>query len=100
MSQTQNIIEPQVKKFIEDWTMAERQNNARALENLLANDYIGVGPRGFMLTKEDWLQRYNSGDLSNEAFNFDDVKIRLYGDTAIVVGRQTQKTKYQGQEVP
>jgi ketosteroid isomerase-like protein len=92
--------EASVKKFVDEWATAERQNDATALAGILENGYLGVGPRGFVLTKEDWLQRYKSGDLHNDAFNFDEAKIRLYGDTAVVIGRQIQKTKYQGQEVP
>jgi ketosteroid isomerase-like protein len=101
MSQIINSeLETQVKRFLDEWTAAERRNDAAALAGLLENGYLGVGPRGFVLTKEDWLQRYKSGDLHNDTFNFDEAKVRFYGDTAIVIGRQTQKTKYQGQEVP
>jgi ketosteroid isomerase-like protein len=37
------------------WTDAERSLDAQALAPLLADDFILVGPRGFMLGKQQFL---------------------------------------------
>ena len=44
----------------QDWANAERVSDASRLAELLADEFVGIGPRGFMLTKEEWIG--GSGD--------------------------------------
>lgn len=81
-----------------EWVAAEQRGDADALAQMLTDDFIGVGPRGFMLTKEEWLARYRSGDLTNKSLEWDDVTARAYVNTAVLIGRQTQQTSYQGHD--
>jgi ketosteroid isomerase-like protein len=97
---TDSATEQALKKFVEGWAEAELHGNTAYLSQILGVDYMGIGPRGFMLTREDWLQRYDSGDLKNEAFKFEETRIRLYGDAAVITGKQTQTTSYKGQSMP
>ena len=80
------------------WADAERQSDAAALDALLAADFVAVGPRGFVLNRQQWLDRYRSGDLRNEAFSWQDVAVRDYGEAAVAVGIQAQQTSYQGHD--
>jgi ketosteroid isomerase-like protein len=75
------------------------RGDVSTLERVLADDFVGVGPRGFMLNKEEWIQRYKSGELKHQSFKFDDVKTRLYTDAAVLVGLERAKGTYQGHEL-
>ena len=93
---TTNTTEQSLNKLAQDWAAAELRGDTAFLERTLADDFVGIGPRGFMLTKDDWLQRIKSGDLKYESLNWDEAKVRLYDKAAIVTGRAMQKVNYQG----
>ncbi|WP_062993976.1 nuclear transport factor 2 family protein [Nocardia anaemiae] len=78
------------------WAAAERDADTAALDALLAEDFRAVGPRGFLLNKSQWLQRYETGDLVNESFDIDDVDVRMYSTTAVVNAVQMQTATHQG----
>src|SRR5438093_8077130 len=95
-----DVTQQRLKKTVEEWTGAELRGDTAFLERTLADDFVGIGPRGFMLSKEEWLQRHKSGDLKYQSLNLDAVKVRIYGDAAIVTGSQIQQAKYKDQDVP
>src|SRR6476661_7609406 len=88
----------QVLQLGQRWAAAERAADADALEPLLVNDFLLVGPLGFMLDKTQYLGSRRSGDLRHESLAWADVRVRVYGDAAVAVGTQTQQTTYQGRD--
>jgi ketosteroid isomerase-like protein len=84
-----------LKELCEDWAAAELRGDTAALERTLADDFVGVGPRGFTLTKEQWLDRHGSGKLRYESFGLDEVEVRPYGDAAVAVCRQSAEGVYE-----
>jgi Domain of unknown function (DUF4440) len=74
------------------------RGDAAFLGRVLADDFVGIGPRGFTLTREQWLARYESGDLRYENIDWD-AQVHPYGDAAVVTGRQTQEGEYQDYDV-
>ena len=88
----------EVEGFVGEWAEAEEGGDAEFLGRALTDDFVGVGPAGFMLTKEQWLGRF-AGGLSYESFTLEEVEARLYGDAAVVTGRQKQAGGFQGNDV-
>jgi ketosteroid isomerase-like protein len=91
-------VTDQILELGRHWANAERAGDADALEPLLADDFLLVGPLGFMLDKTQYLGSRRSGDLTHESLAWDDVRVRAYGDAAVAVGAQTQRTTYQGRD--
>jgi ketosteroid isomerase-like protein len=83
----------------EDWAAAELRGDTVTLGRILADDFVAVGPRGFMLSKEQWLFRHDSGNLTYEAFEWDEVTVRVHGDATVMIGRQTASAVYEDGEV-
>jgi ketosteroid isomerase-like protein len=82
-------------RLVEDWTNAELAGDIDFLRATLADDFVGVGPRGFTLTKEQWLDRHESGTLKYGSFALDEVGVRSYEDAAVVVCRQDADGVYE-----
>jgi ketosteroid isomerase-like protein len=67
-----------------------------ALQELLTEDFRLVGPFGFVLDKQQWLQRYRSGALRITSLRWDEVDVRAYGEVAVAIGHQHQRGEYDG----
>jgi uncharacterized protein (TIGR02246 family) len=87
-----------IAALLEDWVQAEAGNDASALEPLLTGDFTAVGPRGFVLDREQWLERYRSRALRNTTFAVHEPAIRLHRTAALVIARQVQEADYQGHD--
>ena len=85
----------QLEELARRWASAEWRGDTALLGSILADDFIGVGPRGFMMTKEQWLARHEAGSLGYESFRLDEVGMRLYGNAAVAVCRQTAEGVYE-----
>jgi ketosteroid isomerase-like protein len=68
------------------------------LNRILADDFIATSLRGRVANKAQYLKYSARPNLSFRNFNADEVKARLYGDTAVVTGRTTVKGRDQGEE--
>src|SRR5881227_3188503 len=95
----QENAEQELLRLADAWATAELRGDAAFLENILADDFIGIGPLGFMLTKQEWLARHQSGDLKYESFNLDEGMVRVYNDAAVLIGRQVQNGAYRGNSI-
>jgi ketosteroid isomerase-like protein len=78
------------------WIDAEIKADANALDTLATDDFRLVGPLGFALDKQQWLDRHRSGDLATTALTWHEVDIRDYGDSVITIGTQSQQAAFKG----
>jgi uncharacterized protein (TIGR02246 family) len=85
----------QLERLGQDWAAAELHGDTSSLGEILADDFVGVGPRGFMLTRDQWLSRHDTRSLRYESFVLDEVEVRLYGDAAVTVCRQGAEGVYE-----
>lgn len=80
-----------IHKIIEglesEWRDAQLTDNIATLDRLLADDYLGISANGTLETKADVLATRRSGRLKITQMVLSDVKIRIYGDTAVVTSK-------------
>jgi ketosteroid isomerase-like protein len=70
-----------------DWRQAQLSNNVSEVDRLLADDYLGISANGTLETKADELTRRRSGSLHITQLDLSDIKVRIYGDTAVVTSK-------------
>ncbi|GEM_PF-320801 len=67
-------------------------------DRILADDYVGTDEEGNVMTKAQELANIKSGAYLSTSAVKDDIKVRVYGDAAVVTGRGTYKGRYKGKE--
>jgi ketosteroid isomerase-like protein len=85
-----------VRQLGEQWAQAEVAGDTVALAAMVTDDFRLVGPFGFILDRQQWLDRYDSGRFVTTELNWHDVEIRAYDNAAVAVGTQTQRAAYEG----
>jgi Domain of unknown function (DUF4440) len=90
----------ELQAVLRRWTEAEADGDAGELDRLLAPEFSAIGPLGFRLSKQDWLERHASGALSYEMFDLDELELRPYDGAALAIARQATAGAYNGHPVP
>jgi ketosteroid isomerase-like protein len=94
--QTVNMTATEIGKLMNRFAEAQRLSDLDALSELLTDDFKLVGPLGFIVPKQQWLEQFRSGALQIESLEWDDVDIRThaYANSAIAIGRLDQTATY------
>ena len=77
-------VEQSIRALTEQLNQASLKGDVATFDKLLADDHISIGILGGTNTKADVLELFKSGKLKYEAIDVSDVKVRVYGDTALV----------------
>ena len=80
-----------------EWDRAMVENDAGAIGRYMAEDWTIIGPDGSIGDKPTVLELVKSGTLSHDVMTSDDVRVRVYGDTAVVTARGVSGGQYRGE---
>ncbi len=85
-----------IRLLQQTFDQAELQADTAQLNRLLADDFVSIGPKGFLLNKEEWINRHVH--FKYHALDTSDMDIRLYNNTtAIVRNIQRNRATYQNE---
>jgi ketosteroid isomerase-like protein len=90
--------EEELIRLANEWDRAMVENDAEAIGRYMADDWTIVGSDGGVGDKSTFLALVRSGALSHDVMESEDLRVRVYGDTAVVTARGVSGGKYQGQE--
>jgi ketosteroid isomerase-like protein len=85
MSSAEQAVNGRVSAFLE----ALRKGDEAALTSIYADDYTVTTEAGGVLTKAQRLEWVKANTARLSTLDFQDLKTRVYGDTAVVTGRAT-----------
>jgi len=92
--------EQELIKLENRWNDAIVKHDWAFFDQILADDYISTDFDGNVGTKADFLEFLRSGESVIASSIVDDMKVRIYGDTAVVTGRTTTvNEQYQGKDL-
>jgi ketosteroid isomerase-like protein len=91
-------MQEEILKMEKDFGQAVITNDADAVGQFLTDDWIIIDPDGGVIDKARFLGVIKSGALTHEQMDSDDVRIRVYADTAIATALTRTKGKFMGQD--
>ena len=86
-------------KIQHEWTDARLKGDSSYAQQLEADDFTVVWFDGRIVNKDGDLKSYESEDAVFTDFKIDGLKVRFYGDTAIVVGQGSIKAHTKTQDL-
>jgi len=92
-------VEQELIKLENDWNDAQVKRDVAALGRILADDLTIIDPEGTIVTKAQALANLKSGEDAFTSAVADEMKVRVYGDAAVVLGRNTVKEQYKGKDL-
>ena len=93
-------VEQAIKQLDDERIQAQIHADATALDRIYADDFIGVGPSGTVRTKPQVISDFTSGDLKFQSITTDEVRVRVYENTAVETGLSTMVGQDKGKAVP
>jgi ketosteroid isomerase-like protein len=82
-----HAVHKEIEALEMQWRDAVVGNNVTQMDHLLADDYIGISANGLVETKAQVLALRKAGTMRISELNLSDLKVRVYGDTAVVTSR-------------
>jgi ketosteroid isomerase-like protein len=71
------------------WAESVATGDTSAIERILADDFIGVDPKGRLYIKQQMIDETRNAPKYFVSNRLNDVKVRFYGNTAIAQGSET-----------
>jgi ketosteroid isomerase-like protein len=93
-----NDTASQMEDLLRRLADAQRRADVDGLASLLSDDFELVGPLGFVVPKQGWLEQFRSGAFEVSAIDWDELDVRTYADSqvSIAIGRMQQRAQYAG----
>lgn len=92
-------VEDQIKKLETDRAAAVVKGDLATLEKQTSDDYTLVNVFGQMSDKSQMINAFKSGQSKLTTDEISDMKVRVYGDTAVVTGKVEVKGMMGGKDV-
>ena len=93
-------VEREIRQLDNERIQAQIHADAKALDRIYAEDFIGVGPSGTVRTKPQVLSDFTAGSLKFQSITTDEVQVRVYDNTAVETGLSTMIGQDKGKPVP
>ena len=96
MDAKRHTAEDEFLRLANEWMGAVRRKDVERLETLVAREYMLQAPGIGRMPPDQWMAAVSVYDI--QSFEFDAVQVHIYGDTAVMRSRYTQKATYQGRD--
>jgi ketosteroid isomerase-like protein len=92
-------VEEELKKLETDRAAAVVKADITTLEAQTADDYTLINANGQVMDKKQTLDAIKTGQVKLTSEELSDLKVRVYGDVAVIIGKADAKGTLSGTEV-
>ena len=91
-------VEEELLKIENEFAEAIVRNDLEGIGRLVADDWIIIEPDGGIVDRARFFEVIKSGALTHEMMESEDLRVRVYGDCAVVTAITRTKGKFMRQE--
>ncbi len=96
-------VEQTLTQMEKDWSQvglnkANMDKDVQTIGRIVADDWAGIDFQGNASTKAQSIANLKAGVGTLQSLELGPVKVRVFGDTAIVTGSDTEKSTYKGKD--
>jgi ketosteroid isomerase-like protein len=91
-------MEEELLELEKEFADAIVKNDPEAVGRIVTDDWIIIDADGAIVDRERFLGVMKSGALTHEMMVSDEMRVRVYGDSAVVTALTRTKGKFMGQE--
>ena len=77
----------QIHQAEREWLLAHLNCDVVALDHLMADEYTQINSTGCVVSKAEVIASFESGARHWDEAHSDELQVRMYGETAVVIGR-------------
>ena len=90
-AQSPRGVEQELIAVENSWSQAAVNRDGNALQRFYADEYVFTAADGAVSTRTQEIANITGGMFKLSAFKFEGLKVRVYGDVAVVTGQNTIK---------
>lgn len=87
-------MEKEIRKVCQEWDKSIEENDVEAMATYMSEDWVIVGSEGGIIKKESFLSSVEKGTLVHSLMDFEDLRVKVYRETAVVTSRGTSSGKW------
>jgi ketosteroid isomerase-like protein len=95
-AQTSGTAEQELITVENAWKQAVVNRDAASLQRLYADEYLSMDQEGMVWDKAQDIAIDTTGGSRLASYNLEDLKVRLYGNVAVVTGSNTSEGTFHG----
>jgi ketosteroid isomerase-like protein len=89
--------EEELKVLSVNWDKAMVGNNADDIGSYMSDDWVIVGTGGGITSRQSFLDEIISGRLFHTRMDSDEMRVKIYGNSGVVVSKGTSAGTYRGE---
>ncbi len=97
--QKKMTVEQTLMNMEQEFADAVVKNDMSVFEKYVADNGTFTDPGGMVMTKAQTIAMFKSGELKIESTKIDDMKVQVFGKTAIINYRTTDKGTFKGRDI-